>query len=592
MILNTTSFRQSYGQNHLWSLILLEEFRRQGVSHIVLSPGARSAPLAVSAFQLAMEFKDTLHLHIHPDERGSAFFALGLSKATEKPPILICTSGTAVANYLPAVIEAAQSGLPLIIMSADRPFDLRESGANQTILQPNIFGTYVKYVSDLPPPNRDTPLGNILAIAGYAYQKATSSPQMPVHLNLQFRAPLLEAPQPLSLPHNSNAIHSWLQSNTPRLNRITPTPTFDNNDLVQIKNIIAESKRLCIIAGNLHCNKLRQQVINLASFLKAPLLADITSSIRGYKDQVIISHYDLILSCEGKFAETSPDLILHFGDLPTSNTLNDYVNLAATKVIQFRQDHKRCDPNGMVTHYVDGDIRGVINELLTGEEKSTSEILPIFLQHDKACLEFIEKFFLSTTNLNELNLFHTVNKLIPKNGKLYLGNSLSIRHGDLLLNFNYKEVTIFSHRGASGIDGTIALAAGVNRGLKEHLTVIMGDLTFFHDLPSLKFFRDLEGPATIIILNNDGGAIFNTVNSLKNVDGFERLFITPHGLNFNHIAKGFNLKYTLVKSVPDFEEAYLASLAHDRASIIEVETNGNETTSLLNQLKDECSAIF
>ena len=516
--------------NATWARSLVNELIHQGVRHFCIAPGSRSTPLvqAVADHPLAIS-------HIHFDERGLGFLGLGIAESKQVPVAIIVTSGTAVGNLMPAVIEAKYSFAPLILLTSDRPPELREMGANQTIDQVKIFGSHVKWAFDLPCPGPDLTTAFVRRIAAYAIHRGKMGP---VHINCMFREPL--------------SIKGKGIGTTP-ISRYMPTQVeLTEESVSEMIDLISGKKRGIIIAGRMPDFIHKEPITELSRRLGWPIFADVLSNMRNSPRSVpYFSHQ-----------EAMPDAILHVGD-----RLVQKDRLEAEVYIHVCGADHCTDAYGHVTHRININP-GRFAEQLLKHLPSTPKMdtFPIWKQESESRHELIDKHFASESALSELSLFYNLGKICNESTAIFLGNSMPVRDANRLL-FPTHCGPIFANRGASGIDGNIATAIGLCRGLKMPIVAVIGDLTALHDINSLAMLRE-DDPITFIVVNNRGGGIFSFLPVAANDDIFEKYFAAKHGYTMEKMAAAFNLDYKLFEE-KDFGEISLL-INEKRPTLVEV----------------------
>ena len=564
--------------NDLWGGLVIEELIRTGVTCFVISPGSRSTPLvyAVSQNKLAKPI-------VHFDERGAAFYALGHAKATGLPVALICTSGTAAANYFPAVIEASTDHVQLIILAADRPSELRATGANQTIDQVKLYGDYVRYQMDIPCPDEKIPAEFILTTIDQAVYRARRSPAGPVHLNFMFREPLAPTNKRETFKKYLENIAGWLKSSSPYTKYELSISTLSNEALNGVTGIINKSKSGLIVAGKLSVPD-STSVLSLSKKLGWPVFPDIASGLRlGVKNSNVIPYCDQLLLSENA-KKFTPDSVLHFGGQPVSKRLLQFLESDRPKnYIRIADYPERHDPNHQVTWRIESDITEFCRQII---ERTTKTI--IYKQTDRYSIlsrtvnGTLKKILDSPQNdaITEPIVSRIISRYISKDSALFLASSLPVREMDMYAVSDGARIPVDYNRGVSGIDGTIASAIGYANGIERPVTLLIGDLAFLHDLNSLALVKQSKFPITIIIINNDGGGIFSFLPVAEIVKKFEKYFGTPHGLSFEKSAEQFDIIYQNPKTIADFTKIYCASQKKRKSSIIEVNTQRSANLEL------------
>jgi 2-succinyl-5-enolpyruvyl-6-hydroxy-3-cyclohexene-1-carboxylate synthase len=560
------------GLNRIWSGLVIEELVRCGVTTLCISPGSRSAPLVIAAAENTRAC--TL---IHTDERGAAFYAMGYAKATGRPAALICTSGTAVANYFPAVIEASQSAVPLLILSGDRPLELRDTRSPQTINQVNIFGDYLRWHFDLPAPDTAVSPSFLLTTVDQAVYRAVSRPAGPVQINCQFREPLISDREKECWDTYLSVLYPWQKRGGPFTTYAKSESIPSLEEVDRIRERIGSSKNGLLIAGQLSAGTDKEAIIRLASELGWPLLADINSGIRfvcsaSEGAHNVIAHYDLYLRMEKFRKKFSPDLILHMGGMPVSKSLNQYIEESCAEYVVVNTHPFRQDPMSRVTQRIEANAARFALQLSERIQKTPSGLTGPFCRADEISRTVIRDSVLPLDDMREWAVAHIVFEAVAEDSGIYLSNSLPVREADAFAACSHKRLAIGCNRGANGIDGTIASAVGFAGGSNRATTLLVGDLAVLHDINSLALIKKIEVPVTIVVLNNDGGGIFSFLPVAQLTEHFETCFATPHGLKFNKAAELFGLPYESPESLSSFRRAYQRSMDSGTSSIIEVHT--------------------
>jgi 2-succinyl-5-enolpyruvyl-6-hydroxy-3-cyclohexene-1-carboxylate synthase len=556
-----------YGVNHLWSRLVIEELVRCGVTTLCISPGSRSTPLVVAAAE-----NPRARTVVHTDERGASFYAMGYAKATGLPAALICTSGTAVANYFPAVIEASQSAVPLLILSSDRPVELRDTRSPQTINQVNIFGDYLRWHFDLPAPDTALSPSFLLTTVDQAVYRSVSRPAGPVQINCQFREPLISDQQEENWDNYLSVLDPWQNTGLPFTTYAKSESIPSIEDLDRIGKMIASSNNGLLIAGQLSAGTDKEAIIRLASELGWPLLADINSGIRfarlaSENAGCVIAHYDLYLRTEKFRKKFSPDLILHMGGMPVSKSLNQYIEESHAEYIVVNSHPFRQDPMFRVTQRIETNPGRFAVQLSERIQKTASGLTGIFAQAEEISRTVIRDSVMALDDVSEWAVSHIIFETASEKSGIYLANSLPVREADAFAACSGKGLSIGCNRGANGIDGTIASAIGFTEGLNRPSTLLTGDLAVLHDINSLSLTKKIKVPVTFVILNNDGGGIFSFLPVAKLTEYFETYFATPHGLKFRHAAELFGLPHESPQSLSSFRKVYQRSIDSGISSI-------------------------
>lgn len=561
----------SPNRNLLWANIFVDELARSGLKAVCIAPGSRSTPLVI-----AFAEHPSIRVYSHIDERSASFFALGLALASDQPVALLCSSGTATANFYPAIIEARYSRVPLLVLTADRPPELRDSGANQTVDQVKMYGDHVLWAVDAALPEAQpaaVTLRSLRTLAGRAYATANGMPKGVVHINFPFRKPL----EP-TLVSSDVTDDDTARPNGDPYTRITQGRVYVMTEQIdRLKGIIQSAQRGVIFAGSRTGAYPPDSLLDLAYNLHFLIFADPLSNVRFEPDQEwVIGGYDTFLRADKDIS--SPDVVLHFGGMPTSQALDDYLNAdpSATRIL--------ISPDGTWT-----DAHHHIDEFMAADPRSLTALLspPFFgVDDDKGDTTWIDRLraaeFAVWESIDELQrdeLFDggAVGEAIdalPDNAVVFIGNSLPVRHLDTFARPSGKRLTVYCNRGASGIDGTVSSALGAAAAHPDRpLVLILGDLSFYHDMNGLLALKRCGVKATIIVINNDGGGIFYRLPVADFDPPFTDLFLTPHGLDFSHAAALYGLDYTRTADRTTFREAVKAAVSSDRSALIEVPTD-------------------
>ncbi len=550
--------------NLIFSTVLIEEFTRLQVSTIAISPGSRSGPLTVAAAR-----HPNIHKKVHIDERGLGYYALGAAKSTNKPAIIITTSGTALANLMPAIVEASMDHIPMIIISADRPSALYDTASNQTIDQIKIFGSYVRWFMDIPCPSSLNSLDRLISAADQSYHLATlPTNEGPVHINCHFDDPLLPKPEfMLTQGHLPIHLHQWFNDNQPFSIISRPLSGHSEEDYQTTAQQINKSISGLIVLGKIDPLEETAQLINLINKLNWPVFPDISSQLK--MDDVhntIIPHFEMMLFTDPTLKSHKFETILHVGGRINSKKLGTLLaNLNACQYIRVQNTLQRDEEFRVSTirfTSIHSFCVRILPYLKTKEPIASTSLLQKDSKEIKLRLE-------ADTSYSEVTICKQLSQCIPVEHQLFIGNSMAIRNMQMASLFDKRSPRIFVNRGASGIDGLIATACGCAEASKTPTTILLGDSSALHDLNSLQLVSMSNIPIIVIIINNNGGAIFSSLAISKWKELVTPYFIAPHGHTFEHFAKGFNIDYTNISSIHDFKDAYLTSLGSKTSIIIE-----------------------
>lgn len=569
--------------NELWSRLTIKELIHHGVRTFCIAPGSRSTPLTLAAANHPLA--ETI---IHYDERGLGFHALGYAKGSGRPAALIVTSGSAVGNLLPAIMEAYHDHIPLILLTADRPPELRDTGANQTTDQTKIFQNFVHWECDFPCPDLKIPQAFIGTTVAQGVSHALSEPKGPVHFNCMFRKPLHEMGKtpPLSLHSSNRSIHSAETMVS------MGKPQIDEKIFEQIADELSEYEKGIILVSGTEKFQECEKIYALSRLLQWPIFPDILSSIRSHGwGPGVVSYYDLIIKAIGANEDFAPDAVLQLGDRFVSSKLMDWIAIKKPKVHCHIASHiERKDPSHSVTHRVTTDLKGFVHKLpnyLSGNPPS--KWLEIWKELNYLSQKGINSYFKEHSSLSEPYLFHSLVTHGNPSTLFFFSNSMCIRNGDAFFSPEESVGAVYGNRGLSGIDGNIATIAGLAKGSGKGVIACIGDLAFLHDMNSLPLLQSL--PVKLIVINNNGGDIFSFLPISERKDVFKTYFTAPHHFSFEDAGSLFGINYENPQTLKDFEEALLSP----RSQIIEVKTkpNGNKKIhqDILTNIKEILSRV-
>ena len=527
--------------NTVWGSAIAETFSCLGITTAILCPGSRCTPLTI-AFAQHPDIETIPIL----DERSAAFFALGSAKRTGLPTILVCTSGTAGANFYPAVIEAKESHIPLIILTADRPPELRNCHAGQTIDQVKLYGDYPTWYSELAIPEVNLEMlrylrQNIIQ----AWKRSLSPVPGVVHLNLPFREPLA----PISQPKVQK-----LQKQFPIkefFDRIAASiSTRENFVSLPIDKWLSRDRGI-IIAGlaqpkdpELYC----QAIAKLARLLSFPVLAEALSPIRNYAalNPYLISTYDAILRDEVSSLKLVPDMVIQIGELPTSKQLRTWLNSIDANYWIIDSSWDNLDSLHRSSVYINASIAAISHSIYCDKpDKSTSEYCQQWLAKETETRNKINSKMESYDILYEGKVAWLLSQILPNRTPVFLANSMSVRNAEFFWQPNNKQIIPYFSRGANGIDGTLSTALGIAH--RNQPTVLLtGDLALLHDTNGFLIQNKFRGHLTIILINNNGGGIFEMLPIAEYESTFEEYFATPQSVNFAKLAATYSIDYQYI----------------------------------------------
>ena len=575
---------QAPNRNTLWARALIDELVAAGVTAVCVTPGSRSTPLTVAAAA-----HDDLRVFSHLDERASAFFALGRARRTGEVTPLICTSGTAAANYHPAVMEASQARVPLLALTADRPPELRDSGANQTADQEKLFGDAVRWYRDLPEPEATArKLRRLRTDAARAVHEAESTPAGPVHLNVPFRKPLEPVPVPDDVPADLSPLAAEGRDDGPFVSTATGHATLDDRELAAVTEALSVERGLIVAGPADPPGPDPEAITSLAHRTGFPVLADPLSGLRfGSSTRVapILGGYDGVLAGDAVDDWPAPEVVFRFGASPTSKPLRNY--LAATDARQLL-----VDPAGgwreaafTTTDLVAADpsrLAAAATRRVAGPDSTA------WRERWEAAERAHWETVAAEDRPFEGRVLADVIELTPEPSTVFVSNSMPVRDLDRFAEPAARSLTVLGNRGVSGIDGITSTALGAGSATTDHLTLVTGDLAFYHDTTGLLAVERADVDVTVVLIDNDGGGIFHKLPIESFDPPFTEQFRTPHGLAFEHVAETFGLSFTRVDGDDSaaFRERYREATTTDGSGVVAVETDAEASHRVREELED------
>ncbi|GLW67346.1 2-succinyl-5-enolpyruvyl-6-hydroxy-3-cyclohexene-1-carboxylate synthase [Actinomadura rubrobrunea] len=529
--------------------VLVDELVRCGMTDAVLAPGSRSAPLALALHEAAVAGR--LRLHVRIDERSASFLALGLAKRSGRPAAVVCTSGTAAANFHPAVIEAHQAGVPMIVLTADRPPELRDTGANQTIDQIKLYGTAARWSFELGvPENRPGMVAYWRSVTSRAWGLAQAPHPGPVHVNVAFREPLIpDGDDSWCEPLDGDATGAWT-----KVRASTPGSVLH----------VPPTRRGVLVVGDGAVNVKRY--VAAASMAGWPVLSEPSGNAR-YGDNAMSAHHFLLGVPE--FVERHrPDVVVTLGKPSLSRPLLSLLRRAEEHIVLAPDLSRWPDPVRSATQVA----QDVEIPVLSGDDGW----LRSWRRADRAAAAAVDAVLDDSPQVTEPRLARDLVAALPSGSLLFSSASMPIRDLDQVMRPR-RGVRVLSNRGASGIDGLVSTAMGAALAHSGRSYALLGDLAFLHDQNGLILGPDERRPdLAIVVVNNRGGGIFSLLPQASLDGPFERVFGTPHGVDLEHVAAAHGVPYRLLEAAADLPKA----IAGDGLRIVEARTDRDANAAL------------
>jgi 2-succinyl-5-enolpyruvyl-6-hydroxy-3-cyclohexene-1-carboxylate synthase len=573
-----------------WARLFVASVAAAGVTEAVLSPGSRSTPLAI-----ALAREPRLCLHVIVDERSAAFFALGQARVSGRPSLLVCTSGTAGAHYLPAVIEASQSFVPMLVVTADRPWELYDAAAPQTIDQIKLFGDFVRHHAELGLPDAaPSALRAVPRIAAQAVARSLGPTPGPVHLDARFRKPLepveVQGPEPWE-----PLVEALLARGAPAV--FASSPALDARAVAAVAERIARAERGLIVCGPAPLAQAegRDAILALARRTGFPLLAESTSQVRFGGDRAGVIEcgpFDAVL--RARSFRAAPDFVLQLGAPPTSTA---YAELCASgraaRVVV--APHGWNDPQGDAAALVFADPAALCAALirdLPPREASPSPWPSAFARAGGVVQSFAD-LVLSDAALCEGAIARALVRSCPEGAVLVAGNSTPVRDLDVFCAPSSRAIRVAHQRGASGIDGLVSGAAGAQAAAGGPVALLLGDVSLVHDLGGLGLLARAGGPLVVVVVQNGGGRIFDQLPVARSTDAdfFERCFATPQPVRFEQAAAAFGVPYARAETAVALGDALDAAWARRGATLIEAVAAPREGARIMRRIWATAEAL-
>ena len=555
----------------------MEVLARLGVESVVVSPGSRSTPLTVAAAR-----NPKLEAISILDERSAGFFALGLAKRTHKPVVLVCTSGSAVVNYHPAVLEASMSGVPLLLLTADRPAELRDCFSGQTIDQVKIFGDSVRAFHEMALPEKSSGmLAYLRQTLVHAVNRSLQGNGGPVHLNFPFRDPL-----PPELDAES-IIEPILmeQAATVSTRPCEAIGTGASFDAVALERL-ASHRQGVIVVGALNPREggdaFADAVAMLSHKLGWPVLSDVLNPLRGHfgENDALICHYDMFLRNPEVATDRSPAAILQIGQLPTSKVLRAWLEQTDSVSFLLTDRPVNTDPLHRIATPLYGEVQVLAKAL--HQQTVDGAWTHAWVDIEQQAVAALDLKFEAMDSLFEGKVAWLLSRHLPIGTPTFIANSMSVRYAEYFWSAGSRACPIHSNRGANGIDGTLGTAIGMaHRG--NPAVLLTGDLAFLHDTNGLLAAAQLQGSLTVVLVNNDGGGIFEHLPVASMGTVFEQFFTTPQTVQLDILCQAYGIGHQRVRDWGSLVTA-ISVLPDSGVRVLEMRTDRKTDKLALSEL--------
>ncbi|XP_078167049.1 protein PHYLLO, chloroplastic-like isoform X2 [Carex rostrata] len=592
------SIKECANINMVWASLIVEELVRLGINYFCIAPGSRSSPLAIHAARHPLTNCISCY-----DERSLAFHALGYARGSQKPAVVITSSGTAVSNLLPAVVEASQNFIPVMILTADRPPELLECGANQAIDQLNHFGKFVRQFWNLSPPTDEISARTVLTTIDSSVYLSTNNPMGPTHINCQFREPLHDSLLTWST-HCLTGLDHWLSNKKPYTKYINPqnlSLCTNSDTLLEVIEIIKETSKGIMVIGRLVSEADIWAVILLARQLSWPVVADVLSGLRvrrtflSYSDIFFMDCMDHALLSDTFKDWVKPEVVLQIGGSLTSKRMNQFLESCAPIPYILVDSHPyRHDPSHIVTYRIQSSVSQFVAIMCEFQFSNKVKEWSCLLKGINSAIETEIRFQVQCESaLTEPYVAHVISEVVASGAHpaLFVGNSMVLRDLDMyakgsvtsttdsIYTTNYLQqglhgIPVAGNRGASGIDGLLSTAIGFSIGSEKRVLCMVGDVSFLHDTNGLSLLnqRARKKPITLVVVNNHGGAIFSLLPVAKETrpDILNKFFYTSHDISLSHLCSAHKVKHVLVRTKQELQIALQRCLYESTDSVVEI----------------------
>ncbi|MEH1980361.1 MAG: 2-succinyl-5-enolpyruvyl-6-hydroxy-3-cyclohexene-1-carboxylic-acid synthase [Nostoc sp.] len=551
--------------NQLWAYILTETLKRLGLTCAIICPGSRSTPLAIAFAQQVPDIEAISIL----DERSAAFFALGQAKATGRPVVVVCTSGTAGANFYSAVIEAKESRVPLLLLTTDRPPELRDCHSGQTVDQLRLYGNYPNWQTELALPSADLGmLAYLRQTVIHSWERAQTPTKGPVHLNIPFRDPLAPVPDGTDLSYLRSQFHP--EDFFAGIANPFPIPHAQ----CPIPKEWKECDRGIIIAGVAQPSQPEEYcraIARLSQTLKWPVLAEGLSPVRNYAElnPYLISTYDLILRNQQLAKQLAPEIVIQVGEMPTSKELRTWIDATQSRRWVIDPSDQNLDPlHGRTTH-----LRISVEDIKAEEINLSfsSDYGKQWCDAETKVRLVVDQTMGKIDEMIESKAAWLISQILPPGTPLFIANSMPVRDVEYFWKPNNLGVRSHFNRGANGIDGTLSTALGIAHR-QQSSVMLTGDLALLHDTNGFLIRNKFVGHLTIVLINNNGGGIFEMLPVAKFDPPFEEFFGTPQDIDFAQLCATYNVQHELITSWQQLQQR-LNPLPDTGIRVLELRTN-------------------
>lgn len=579
-----------------WARIIADELCKHGLNRVILCPGSRSTPLVFSLSELS-----GIKTYVHLDERSAAFFALGFAKSHDRPMPIISTSGTGPANFHPAIIEASESEVPMIVLTADRPPELRDSGANQTIDQMKMFGDHVRWFQQLPEAGHEDRKKRSLRVKMFqAIQKSSFPSPGPVHINIPFRKPFEpQEEQAHQTPQTPETMEPYgeglpLPSSTGTITWHHGSVRTTSTGCTRIVELMKSAQRPIVVAGpdSTRTDSSTATYLRAAKQMNLPILADPLSNLRygeKYGHDQIYGLYDIWGSDTVLSSDIAPDFILRTGASPTSKPLRKMLSKHRNRQVVIHPTAKWTEAEFTATDCIQTEPAPFLEEMSdVFNDAFSSDWFDVIHQLERQSVNQLEQL-LPDSDL-EGSYIRTTLEDVPAGTSLFVSNSMPIRDLDRFTAPLDKAIEVYGNRGASGIDGVISTGLGCTFRSKQKPVIVTGDLALYHDMNGLAAIHRFDIPVVIIVIDNRGGGIFHKLPIANYDPPFTDHFLTPHDIHFEGIETIYNIPVSQVSEADQFSEELIRSLETSNAHLIRVDVDGKNSHRKREQITSQIRA--